>query len=50
MHAYYCDIITGNLVISEHLDSKWLTVDEMGNYDFAAADLPIIDKLKYSFK
>lgn len=46
MHAYYCDIITGNLVISEHLDSKWLMVDEMGNYDFAAADLPIIEKLK----
>ncbi len=45
MHAYYCDIINGNLVISEHLDSKWLTLDEMMDYDFAAADLPIIKKI-----
>lgn len=45
MHAYNCEIVNGDLTISEHLDSKWLTVDEMSNYDFAAADLPIIKKL-----
>lgn len=45
MHAYHCEIIEGDLIISEHLDSKWVTLEEMGNYDFAAADLPIVKKL-----
>lgn len=46
MHAYECKVDSGELIISEHLDSKWLTIDEMGSYDFAAADLPIISELK----
>lgn len=46
MHAYSCQIVSGELIISEHLDSKWLSLDEMKHYDFAAADLPIIEKLK----
>lgn len=46
MHAYYCEILQGQLVISEHLDSKWLSTSEMDDYDFAAADIPIINKIK----
>lgn len=46
MHAYTCKVINGNLELTEHLDSAWLSVEEMKNYDFAAADLPIIDKLE----
>lgn len=45
MHCYYCDIIRGDLVISEHLDSKWLTKKEMLSYDFADADKPVIKLL-----
>lgn len=45
MHCYYCDIIKGDLVISEHLDSKWLTKKEMLSYDFADADKPVIKLL-----
>jgi len=45
MHCYYCDIIKGDLVLSEHLDSKWLSKDEMKKYDFADADLPLIKLL-----
>lgn len=46
MHAYYCEVLHGELVISEHLDSKWLSTSEMDDYDFAAADIPIINKIK----
>lgn len=45
MHAYECEIVHGELAISEHLDSKWLTKAQMSEYDFAAADLPIIEVL-----
>lgn len=45
MHAYLCEITEGNLTILDHIDAKWLTVTEMIEYDFAAADHPIISKL-----
>lgn len=48
MHAYYCEVLKGQLVISEHLDSKWLSTSEMNDYDFAAADIPIINMIKSS--
>lgn len=46
LHAYLCEVTEGQLEISEHLDSKWLGKNEMTQYDFAAADLPIIDILE----
>lgn len=46
MHCYSCEVINGNLIISEHLDAKWATVIEMLDMDFAMADIPILKKLK----
>lgn len=46
MHCYLCSILEGNLVLSEHIDSKWATVEEMMNIDFAEADKPIIEELR----
>ena len=46
MHVYFTDIISGELVLNEHLDSKWLHKDELQNLDWAEADLPIINELK----
>ncbi|MCD4826393.1 MAG: (deoxy)nucleoside triphosphate pyrophosphohydrolase [Acholeplasmataceae bacterium] len=46
MHAFECEIIKGNLVLSEHLDSRWATIEEMKEMDFADADIPILRKLK----
>ena len=45
MHAYQATIITGNLTLSEHLDSRWLSRDELSIPDWAAADIPIVEKI-----
>ena len=45
MHCYHCKVVRGELTISEHLASKWASVNEMKNMDFAEADIPIILKL-----
>ncbi|AUD65812.1 DNA mismatch repair protein MutT [Tenericutes bacterium MZ-XQ] len=45
MHCYECEVVSGSLNISEHIDSKWLTLLEMTNYDFAQADIPVIQHL-----
>lgn len=46
MHAYQCEILDGNLTISEHLDSKWLTREELDSVDWAPADLPIVERVR----
>ena len=42
MYAYLCKLISGNLELTEHISSKWCSVDEMMQMDFAPADLFII--------
>nr|WP_321297160.1 (deoxy)nucleoside triphosphate pyrophosphohydrolase [uncultured Sphaerochaeta sp.] len=46
MHAYLCELEAGDLVLSEHLDSRWLGPDELYDVDWAAADLPIVERAK----
>ncbi len=46
MHAYQATVITGNLNLSEHLDSRWLSQDELNSLDWAAADIPIVEQIK----
>ena len=47
LYAYICKLISGDLTLSEHTDSKWVTVEEMKNMDFAEADKPLIELLSY---
>lgn len=45
MHAFHCEILSGELTLTEHLDQKWLRGSELKDLDWAAADIPIVDKL-----
>ena len=45
MHAFHCQILSGELTLTEHLDKKWLPKSELRNLDWAAADVPIVDRL-----
>lgn len=46
MHAYTCKIFSGEPVLTEHVDMKWLSVDELDQLDWAAADIPIVKHLQ----
>ena len=46
MYAYFCKLISGNLELTEHISSKWCTVEEMMQMGFAAADRPFIKLLQ----
>jgi 8-oxo-dGTP diphosphatase len=50
MTCYKCSIISGEIILVDHLDFQWLSVKEMRSYDFAAADVPIFDKLGLAIK
>lgn len=46
LYAYWCTWISGEMIAVDHDDFKWVTVDEMKNYDFAPADVPFVNKLR----
>ena len=46
MHAYTCALKAGEVELREHLDLKWLAVEELDQLDWAAADVPVVNLLK----
>lgn len=46
MHAYQCSILEGKLTLSEHLDYRWLSRNELMSVDWAPADVPIVKKVE----
>ena len=45
MHSFICEVDTKELTLNEHIHLEWLTINELQNLDWAAADIPIVDKL-----
>lgn len=45
MNAYRCYAPEKNFTLKEHVDFKWLSVNELKTLDWAGADVPIVDKL-----
>lgn len=45
MHTFMCNVDTKEITLNEHISSKWLKRDELLGLDWAAADIPIVEKL-----
>jgi 8-oxo-dGTP diphosphatase len=45
MHSFICEVDSQELSLHEHVDQKWLKINELTALDWAAADIPIVDKL-----
>ena len=45
MHSFMCEADSKELILHEHIDQKWLKINELTELDWAAADIPIVDKL-----
>jgi 8-oxo-dGTP diphosphatase len=48
MNSYICNCNSIELILNEHIDFKWLSKDELYQLDWAAADIPIVEKLSKS--
>ena len=46
LHGYICKVKEGNLVLNEHTDSRFISVDKLKEVDFAEADKPFIEMIK----
>jgi 8-oxo-dGTP diphosphatase len=45
MHSYICKVKTKELTLNEHIAQLWLSLNELDKLDWAAADIPIVNKL-----
>lgn len=45
MHSFLCDLDTQEVTLNEHISHKWLKKNELLSLDWAAADIPIVNKL-----
>ncbi|MBP1970206.1 8-oxo-dGTP diphosphatase [Virgibacillus natechei] len=43
--TYYCTLIEGEPILTEHKEIKWLPPSELSTLDWAPADIPAIEKL-----
>ncbi len=46
MECYWCEIVSGNLVLVEAEDAKWLKKEELYSVEWLPADLELIEKIK----
>ncbi len=46
MDCYWCEIVSGNLVLVEAKEAKWLTREELYSVDWLPADLGLIKKIE----
>ncbi len=46
MYCYICKIISGEIILNEHEDAKWLTSDTLDHVNWLPADRGLIDQLR----
>ena len=46
LRLYSCDYISGSFNLHDHSEYKWVTKEEILNYDLAPADIPLANYVK----
>lgn len=44
--AYWCEWVSGDFTLKVHSNIAWANYNELDLYDFAPADIPLVEKLK----
>ena len=46
MECFWCDVLSGHLVLKEHEAARWLTREQLREVDWLPADITLIEKIK----
>lgn len=46
MDCFWAEVVSGDLVLTEHNAAKWLTKDELNSVEWLPADITLIDKIR----
>ncbi len=45
MDCFWSEVVSGNLVLKEHEDARWLTKDELNSVEWLPADVELVGKI-----
>ena len=48
MDCFWVEIVSGDLVLTEHAAARWLTKEELDSVNWLPADVTLIDKIVYT--
>ena len=46
MDCFWCEIVSGDLVLNEHEDAKWLSKKELNSVEWLPADVTLIEIIR----
>ena len=46
MHCFMCEVVSGEITLTEHLAMKWLTKETLETVDWLPADVSVVSKLE----
>ena len=46
MDCFWAEVVSGDLVLTEHAAAKWLTKDELDSVEWLPADITLVDTIK----
>lgn len=46
MDCFWCEIVSGDLVLKEHEAAKWLSREQINDVDWLPADITLIEQIK----
>jgi 8-oxo-dGTP diphosphatase len=48
MDCFWCEVISGDLVLKEHEAAKWLTIAELDSVAWLPADVVLVEKIRFN--
>ena len=46
MDCFWCEVLSGNLILKEHEDARWLLKEQLDDVEWLPADITIVGKIK----
>lgn len=46
MDCFWCEVLSGNLILKEHEDARWLLKEHLDDVEWLPADITLVEKIK----
>ncbi|HMR18106.1 MAG TPA: (deoxy)nucleoside triphosphate pyrophosphohydrolase [Sphingobacterium sp.] len=47
LYPFICKLVSGKLFLTEHIQARWVDKGQLPDYDWAAADVPVMQEYLY---
>ena len=46
MDCFWCEVLSGNLILKEHEDARWLLKEQLDDVEWLPAEITLVEKIK----